>query len=525
MKKILLVLLSVILALAVLVGCSPATPSGDSSSSSQIDSAISSVTDDASASSDASQPTESLTESKDSASQSSSSKAPSSKPSTPVSSNKDSVKKGPALNGVSISDYTIVYGSSLDYNIRAAEYIRDAIKKKMGVTLNVVADSVNKTALSHEIVVGETNRDISKKLDAKTKGMQFAITADNNHIAMEGDYFVIAAAAYYFVDTYINAGKTAVPKKVSICDPIVKKADNFIFLIGDGMGVNQTRLYELISAEDLTDYSDGEDIFYGYMFPYQGLARTNSLSGVTDSAAGGTALATGYKTINGYVGRDRNLNDVLSLTEIAGSLGKATAVMSTEGQNGATPASFSAHANSRNDTNDILLSQAELQREYNTLIKCNYDVYNKKAMGTLEQLVTNTLDTLSKNDKGFFLMYEEAHIDKHCHSNAIAKTFKAVARFNQAIALFMEYAFYNPNTFVLITADHETGGLHVDASGGFSYTTSDHTGQDVPVFVYGVGGEVFNNKTIENIQIPKTIASFWGKTIQGDDNGQYPALK
>jgi alkaline phosphatase len=70
------------------------------------------------------------------------------------------------------------------------------------------------------------------------------------------------------------------------------------------------------------DYSDGEDIFYGYYLPYQGFSRTDSLSGTTDSAAGGTALSSGIKTINGNVGRDENLNDVKLITELAKKLGK-----------------------------------------------------------------------------------------------------------------------------------------------------------------------------------------------------------
>ena len=182
------------------------------------------------------------------------------------------------------------------------------------MVLEKEADDVGKGTFRHEIIVGETNRDISKTLDADTEGVQFALLADDGHIAMEGDHFVIAAAAYYFVDTYVTDGAASVPERVTVCEPIIKEAKNFIFLIGDGMGVNQTKLFSIMSPSSYTDYSDGESRFYGYMFPYQGYARTGSLSGVTDSAAAGTALATGYKTYNGYIGKDRNLNDILSLT-------------------------------------------------------------------------------------------------------------------------------------------------------------------------------------------------------------------
>ena len=114
-------------------------------------------------------------------------------------------------------------------------------------------------------------------------------------------------------------------------------------------------------------------------------------------------------------------------------------------------------------------------------------------------------------------MYEEAHIDKHCHNNNLTMTFNAVVRFNQVIAACMEYAFYHPNTFVLITADHETGGLTAK-EGTFVYTSKNHTSADVPVFAYGVGAELFNDITVENIQIPQTIASFMGKDDFGDQS-------
>lgn len=431
----------------------------------------------------------------------------------------------PALNGVPLSSYAIVYNRELDYNARAAQYIRTEIKARTGIELEVYGDNHDKG--THEIVVGETNRAISGALDAKTEGVEFAIMAQDGHIALEGDYFVVAAAAYYFANTYISnkAGNKQIPEKASIHTPIMKSPKNFIFLIGDGMGVYQTRLFEKLSATEETDFSDGEDIFYGYLLPAMGHSRTNSLSGTTDSAAGGTALASGFKTINGYVGKDKKLNDVLSLTEIAGNLGMATAVMSTEASTGATPASFSAHAGSRNDSPVIRNTQKALQQRYGTTIYCDYDVYNKMSFTQVEFNLTDTLNTLSKDPEGFFLMYEEAHIDKHCHSNNIQKTFQAMVRFNQAIGLFMEFAFYNPDTFLLITADHETGGLHLNNSGNFVYSHGNHTSSNVPVFAYGMGSELFDGIVMENIQIPKTIAAFWGEAIEGTDYEQYPALQ
>lgn len=419
-----------------------------------------------------------------------------------------------SLNGNDISEYTIVYDQSApDYCQRAAEYIQEQIRQRTGIELPVCEAAAGTYA--HEIVVGETDRAISTQLDAATENVEFAILADQDHIALEGDYFVIAAAAYYFVETYIPGEqfRSTVPEEISIHEPITEKANNFIFLIGDGMGVNHTRLFEYTDLPRDTALSDNEDIFYGYYLPYQGELRTDSLSGVTDSAAGATALACGYKTMNGYVGRDSELNDLVSLTELAGSLGKATAVMSTEDSTGATPAGFSAHANDRDDTDDILDSQAQTTEKFGTVFTCGLHYFPDN----YQEYITHTLDELDKSENGFFLMYEEAYIDKFSHNWQLEGTFEALITFNQAIGLFMEYAFYNPDTFLIITADHETGGLLPEDDGTFSYNYAGHTGAYVPIFGYGQGAEVFDGFSNENTQVPKVIAALWGVEDFGDN--------
>ena len=424
------------------------------------------------------------------------------------------------LNGASLTEYTIVYSDTEpDYNLRAAEYIQTAVEARTGIRMEIVEDDTPEAA--REIVVGETNRAISTSLEAETQNMEFAFLAADGKVAMEGDYFIIAAAAYYFVATYVPSAlfRTAVPETVTVCEPIVEEAKNFIFLIGDGMGEYQTKLFDVMDAPTEGDnaFGDGEDIFYGYYFPYQGLSQTNSLSGVTDSAAGGTALATGYKTTNGRVGQRSSGMPADSLTEIAAWSNKATAIMSTEPSTGATPASFSAHVSDRSASNGIELQQKIMASDYGTIFRCDYNVYTVAEMPTLEAAITETLDALSQNENGFFLMYEEAYIDKHCHNNDIHNTLLAMMRFNQAIGLFMEYAFYHPDTFVLITADHETGNLKPNADGVYTYNSPDHSGANVPVFVYGKGAEIFDGKTMSNTVIPKTIAmKFWGEKSFGD---------
>ncbi len=432
------------------------------------------------------------------------------------------------INGTELDKYVIVYSDEdTDYSKRAAEYISKEVLERTGVQLRVNEDDV--APVKNEIVVGETNRDISKKLNAPTEGVQFATLYENGSVALEGDKFVIAAAAYYFVETYITEKGSNVPEEVSVNEPIVEDAENFILLIGDGMGVYQTKLFDVYKSTegDAKAISDGENAFYGYKFPYSGFARTDSLSGLTDSAAAGTALATGTKTKNGYIGKDKDLNDLKSLTELAYEKEMATAVMSTESSFGATPASFSAHADSRENEIDIKITQFNTQSKYGTVVSGNLgdNKYTAKEIEIVETGIKDALAALEQNsEKGFFLMYEEAYIDKNCHSNDMDKAFLAVVRFNQAIGLFMEYAFYNPDTFVLITADHETGDLKPDSNGKFSYYTTNHSRADVPVFAYGKEAELFNEKTVENVQIPKTIAKLWGVEDFGNTSDGFPAL-
>ena len=428
----------------------------------------------------------------------------------------------PKINGVKLSQYVIVYDESgLDYNKRAAEYIRDRAYNELGVKLTIVDDD---SAINpHEIVVGETSRPISKELNIATSGVKFTMLGKDGSIALEGNYFVIAAAAYYFMETYAPSSghEATTPGEAVIHQPITKEAKNYIVLIGDGMGLYQTLLFDYLNKE--CEYSDGENLFYGYMLPYQGYSRTESLSGITDSAAGGTALACGYKTYNEYIGLDQNQQPIKSLTELAAEMGKATAVMSTETKTGATPASFSAHSYDRDSTTEILASQMETIAKHGTIIDCSFDYYTSKYIGVLEGHIEETLHKISSDEDGFFLMYEEAHIDKHCHKNDITNTYKALVRFNQAIARFMEFAFYNPDTFVLITADHETGMLLPGEDGTLQYNDDDHSAADVLIFAYGQGADLFGGVTIENIQIAHTIASFMGEDNFGDQS-QYKSL-
>jgi alkaline phosphatase len=215
---------------------------------------------------------------------------------------------------------------------------------------------------------------------------------------------------------------------------------------------------------------------------------------------------------------DQNANEVMSLTELAISKNMGAAVMSTESSKGATPASFSAHNISRDNSDDILDDQFILEYTYGVAFTCNFNQYTKIGIETIERRIMNTLDAIDDKDAGLFLMYEEAHIDKRSHDNDAETTYQSVIRFNQAIARFMEFAFYNPDTFILITADHETGILLPDENNVLKFNHDDHSAADVLVFTYGYGADIFNGVTIENIQIAHTIAALMGDENFGDQS-------
>lgn len=302
---------------------------------------------------------------------------------------------------------------------------------------------------------------------------------------------------------------------------------NVILMIGDGMGPNH-----LLAAEGK----------FGEMFmtsaPVKGHAVTDSrnLFGPTDSAASATALSTGYKVYNGNVGWYRG-EDLLSTTEIAQSLQMSTAVLATEGVDGATPAGFSAHTSSRNNLDEILADQ--LAGKVDVFLGSNRARYTQKqdeirAAGftyleslpetlpanerifgsfdevflqdspttpTLARMSTLTIEKLRANPNGFFMMIEESHIDKCSHDNRLNDALDHVLAYDRTIQAVVELAEQIGNTVVIVTADHETGGLQYDsrpvsAYSDDMYTVGHHTEADVPYFIFG---------DLHGLQVPAVI--------------------
>jgi alkaline phosphatase len=207
---------------------------------------------------------------------------------------------------------------------------------------------------------------------------------------------------------------------------------------------------------------------------------------------------------------DQDQNEVMSLTELAMSMNMATAVMSTDNLTGATPSGFSAHTDNRNNSDDISRDQLQYIKDGGILL-CGLN-----SDSDYQTTLTDTLALLENDPDGFFMMYEEGHIDKWAHKMNVPEIFNCVVRFNQVIGLCMEHAFYNPDTLVLITADHETGGLTFNKNGDPVCKTDGHTPANVPIFAYGQGAEVFADYNDENNRIPMELAKLWGINNFGD---------
>ena len=302
-----------------------------------------------------------------------------------------------------------------------------------------------------------------------------------------------------------------------ICIASLAKAPKYIFyFIGDGMGLNQVvaTQYYLRSCKGELGITP-----LGFaQFPYTGIATSYSgNSDVTDSAAGGTALATGHKTYNGAIGVDLDAAPVTSIAEMAHRYGAKVGITTSVTINHATPASFYAHQKSRNDYYEIGTQLAtsgfeffgggdfadninpsnhaapqlyELTREAGYAIVRGYDEYKdqkgqndkvlliqkadaventlpyaidaRKGDLTLTQITTAAIDHLydKDNKKGFFLMVEGGKIDYACHANDAATALQEVVDFDNAIDV--AYKFYQKHpkeTLIVITADHETGGF------------------------------------------------------------------
>lgn len=310
------------------------------------------------------------------------------------------------------------------------------------------------------------------------------------------------------------------------------KPKNIILLIGDGMGVSQ--VFAGLTANR------------GHLFlencKHIGFSKTQSADDyITDSAAGGTALSAGVKTNNGAIGVDKNGTPVKTILEEASENGLATGLVSTSSITHATPASFIAHQASRSSyediaadflntdidvfigggldhftkrkdgrdlTNELKSKGYEVEMDVKKIKKVKKgklagltaDVHNGRMgeRGDMLTVATETaLNILDNNKKGFFLMIEGSQIDWGGHAGSTIYVTEDMLDFDQVIGKALEFAAKDKETLIIVTADHETGGMAItggDMQKGVvkaAFPTGGHTAVMVPVFSYGPGAEEF----------------------------------
>ena len=314
-----------------------------------------------------------------------------------------------------------------------------------------------------------------------------------------------------------------------------KNVKNIILFIGDGMG----------TAHVYAAMTTAEKPLILESFPYTGFSKTYSSDNyVTDSGAGGTAIACGVKTRNGMIGVGPDSAAVTSITEIAYKNGLATGVVSTSSVTHATPASFVAHNAGRGNYEDIakdflrgtvdvfigggedhFRKRGDKDDLTVKLKQQGYDVvYNlddlKKSEsrklagllapgqmtkaadgreGMLPQMVKKAIETLSRDKDGFFMMVEGSMIDWGAHEKSLDYTVEEMIDLDEAVRVAWEFAEKDGQTLIVVTADHETGGLTL-VDGSITerkvvpqfIESGSHTGVMVPVFSYGPDAERFS---------------------------------
>ena len=303
------------------------------------------------------------------------------------------------------------------------------------------------------------------------------------------------------------------------------KAKNIILAIGDGVGPNQITLSRIaIGGLDFRLFID--------QMPYHGTSLTHSYDNAyTDSAAAATAWSTGFKTKTRYLSLNPDKKILETVVELLNKKGYASGIVATSSVTHATPAALYAHIDNRyeykeianqlinssihialgggkkffdlnkiNDTHHVLTSKESLQ--------LNFD-YSKKLIGlfdddgiersnekpTQRQMTNFALKHLNKQCNGFFLMTEGSQIDWAGHDNDANKMIEEFRDFDLTIKDLIKFVNKNNDTLLIITSDHETGGLQILKQDNdnviIQWGTGRHTSTPVGVHAYGPGAELF----------------------------------
>lgn len=345
---------------------------------------------------------------------------------------------------------------------------------------------------------------------------------------------------------------------------------NVIYMIGDGMGLASVSMMQLENNFEATIFDRADNV---------ALTKTYSMDNrVTDSAASGTALSSGVKTNNTYIGVDKDGASLFSVAELAAQKGMPTGVVVTTYLQHATPAAFYAHCKSRHDSatitrqlvasdmdvavgggmeffrevyGDEVSAQEALRGAGFDLVRSMTELEAAEADSRVMALLADkevgadSGDYLARatgealrllnarsDGGGFFLMVEGSLIDGMGHANDATAMQREMEGFMSAVEVAVKFAEQHPGTLVVVTADHETGGLSIVSNDadfnlseqGVSYcfATKGHSASMVPVYLYGTGAELING-VMENSELGAKIKDIVDGILEQDDIYEYAA--
>jgi len=349
--------------------------------------------------------------------------------------------------------------------------------------------------------------------------------------------------------------------------PTVK---NVILLIGDGMGPRHVELTRLCLGVEELAMEDMDETAPSYMTTYSLDPADQTTHKITDSAAAGTAIATGCKTYNHAISVDFDQNDLETVLERAQAVGKATGVITDVWIEDATPAVFASHVEDRGMYNEIALQLAysdvtvlmgagrgaflpkgkgshggqrtdglnlidemenmgyiyvdsakELENAdinlddgdkllgfFGGFSAMAYDLDRQQDEGitepTLAEMTEKTIEVLSQDEDGFFLMVEGGILDWCSHNRDVAAVVTETATFDEAVEVAWNFAVEDGETLVVVTADHECGTLQM---------TSDSVTTEPPTYV-PIDEEALDCDFI--MGITATTEYMWGEIIHGE---------
>ena len=325
---------------------------------------------------------------------------------------------------------------------------------------------------------------------------------------------------------------------------------NIILLIGDGMGFAHVKAASLFATgtEEGLSFQD---------LPVQAEVKTAAFGGgVTDSAAAATAIATGRKVLNKVISKTL-CGDLETLLEYYKRFGKRVGLVSTAYITHATPAAFGAHNSDRGNYKDIAddylirsrpnvlfggggngispenaesagyivvetaADLAEIDPDTADFVSGQFGVAHLpysfdridevSDLPTLRQMTEKALEILENDPDGFFLMVEAGRIDHASHGNDLIRMVYETIELSDTIRMILEWAEGRDDTLILLTADHETGGLAVadtTAAGAdplVTWSGTGHTGVNVPLYAWGKNADLFNVGILDNTDIHRVI--------------------